>query len=87
MSEFGYCKKGDMDGIVVNDKELFELSDKLKLKYLDEVIPLPGKTPEEQSILIKECDDDHDDNKIYFERECGSHGWCCPKCGTVTQWG
>ncbi len=89
MSEKAYCPRGDMEGIYISSVELHDLSEKIGSKYLDEVVPLPDKTPDEQKELIKNCGKDHDDldNAQYWEVDTGSHGWCCSKCGTVIQWG
>jgi len=85
MSEYGFCPTGGMDGIRVSDSELSDLSDAMKTNYLDRYINLPELSIEEQVEAIKDCKD-HDETE-YFERDNGSHGWCCKKCGTTVQWG
>ena len=87
MSKIAYCNRGGMDGILVTDDELVKFAKKLKKKYIDAVIPLPNSTASEQKKAIKECGDHNGENSQYWESESGSHGWCCPDCGTVTQWG
>jgi hypothetical protein len=86
MSKIGFLVNGGMEGIEVSRKELELFSDKLGNKYLDQVIPLPDVSLEEQKIRINHCPD-HDQDDSYWETETGSHGWCCSHCGTVTQWG
>lgn len=87
MSEYGYCPRGGMEGIRVSDEELNEFAEKRKSQYLDDVIPLPNVDEKTQlTRLNEECK--HDPvNAEYFERDNGSHGWCCGYCGTVVQWG
>ena len=89
MSEYAYCPRGGINGIRVSDKELDKFSDAINSKALDEVIPLPRLTLEEQKKALKECEefDEHSDETKYWERDNGSHGWCCSKCGSVVQWG
>jgi len=71
--------------------------------FMDEYIPLPDLDGVEQKKVIKKgkdtCPVNHDllmeDYKaafahvpcLYWETEKGSHGWCCPNCGKVIQWG
>lgn len=85
MSEYRYCKIGGMDGIRVSDEELSSLADAMNTKYIDQYIPLPHLTTEQQKAMLNVCNN-HDDDQ-YWERDNGKHGWCCGKCGTVTQWG
>lgn len=85
MSEYGYCKRGGMNGIRVSDEELNTFSDAIGNPALDAVIPLPNLSVEQQKIELATCKD-HDDAE-YYERDNGSHGWCCSTFGTVTQWG
>ncbi len=89
MSEYAYCPKGGINGIMVSYEELDSFSDAIDSKALDEVIPLPHLTLEEQKKAIKECKefDEHSDETEYWERDNGSHGWCCSRCGTAIQWG
>ncbi len=88
MSKIAYCPRGGMEGIKISIVELHNFSNKIGSKYLDEIVPLPDKTLDEQKKLIKNCGENHDeDNSQYWETTTGSHGWCCSKCGTVTQWG
>ncbi|OQA45790.1 MAG: hypothetical protein BWY47_01900 [Bacteroidetes bacterium ADurb.Bin302] len=86
MSEYGFCPKGGQQGIKVSDKELNSFADAIGSNVLDAVIPIPNMTVEQQKIEIAHCDD-HESNPEYFERNNGSHGWCCGNCGTVFQWG
>lgn len=86
MSEKAECPRGGMQGILVTDDELVEFATKLKKKHIDEVIPLPNLSVIEQTKALKECKK-HSDDAEYWESESGSHGWCCPKCGAVLQWG
>jgi len=85
MSEKAYCPSGGMDGILVSGKELKKFSDAIGSDFADEVIPLPNLTTEQQKAILSVCRK-HNDNE-YWERDNGKHGWCCSKCGTVTQWG
>jgi hypothetical protein len=87
MSRYGYCPVGGEDGILVTTDELDTFADVMKSNALDEYIPLPDLDPQVQKKKIEQCtcSDDHD--VIYWERENGSHGWCCSNCGTVVQWG
>lgn len=85
MSEYGYCFRGGMNGIKVSDEELNSFSDDIGNSALDEVIPLPYLSVEQQKIELATCKN-HDDAE-YYECDNGSHGWCCSTCGTVTQWG
>ncbi len=89
MSEYAYCQRGGMEGIKVSNFELDVFADSIGTKALDEIIPLPNSTLEEQKESIKECQnsDSHSNDMEYWELENGSHGWCCSKCGTVIQWG
>lgn len=86
MSKYGYCVNGGEDGIQVTTKELEAFAKKAKVEFTDAFIPLPNISADEQLKLIKNCSCDQDDEQ-YWERENGKHGWCCSKCGTVTQWG
>lgn len=86
MSKYAYCPNGGMEGIRVSDDELDKFADAINSKALDGTIPLPNRTTEEQKILIQQCDD-HDSDTEYWERDNGSHGWCCSVCGKVVQWG
>jgi len=86
MSEYGYCPRGGQEGVLVTQKELVEFAAKHKLKFIDQVIPLPGKKNQPDP---KKCGSDHEStgNVVYWETEMGSHGWCCANCGEVIQWG
>lgn len=87
MSEIAECPRGGMRGILVSNEELAEFAKTLKRKHIDEVIPLPNKTEEEQISELKDCEHDPDMDAKYWESTSGNHGWCCCNCGTVTQWG
>lgn len=86
MSEYGFCPKGGQTGIKLSDKELKEFSAAINGRYIDAVIPIPNMTVAQQKVKIALCND-HESNPQYFERNTGSHGWCCGNCGTVFQWG
>ena len=91
MSEYGLCQRGGLSGVKVTTKELQKFAKAMGLKYLDCVIPLPGGA----KFSVAECPNRdqkkevHEgiDELVYWETETGSHGWCCAKCGEVTQWG
>ena len=91
MSYIGYGKRGGMQGILFSYEEALELSNLIGSKYLDEYVPLPNISLEKQvTERIKVCNsnkDDCGDNVEYYERDNGSHGWCCTYCGKVHQWG
>lgn len=88
MSKIAECPNGGMQGILVSNEELAEFAKKLKKQYIDAVIPLPNMSLTEQKEAIKECGEHSGKDARYWESSTtGSHGWCCPKCGTVTQWG
>ena len=80
MPKIGYCTRGGMNGLKVTRKEMNDLADELNLNVIDLFIPVPerSETP---------CKNHDDNNTIYWESETGSHGWCCPICGEVLQWG
>jgi len=86
-----YCEHGGCEGISVTEDEMETLANKLGRPYIDQFIPLPDKTEEEQVKLVKDgCPLNHDDMNItgYWEEpNTGSHGWCCLGCGEVVQWG
>lgn len=86
MSKYCFCKRGGMDGIKTTDKEMKAFAVSIKKKFIDEFIPLYDI--KDQKKLINNCPHDH--NKVitqYWESDSGSHGWCCPTCGEVIQWG
>lgn len=90
MSTHAFCPAGQMNGILVTDKELTAFADTIGSKYIDEYIPLPNMEASQQVELVKACDcaekeDFH--HAAYWERNNGKHGWCCKKCGKVIQWG
>lgn len=87
MSKIAECPRGGMQGILVTNTELLEFATKLKLKCIDQIIPLPGKTAAEQVVELINCEHDIDMDAKYWESTSGNHGWCCGNCGTVTQWG
>ena len=91
MSKIEYCPKGGMEGIRVSDEELNSFTDAIGSKALDEFIPLPHLTIPQQQAMISVCnhqDGDSDEESEYWEnKDSGGHGWCCTKCGKVTQWG
>lgn len=86
MSKIDFCPRGGMNGIRTSDEELNTLSTHLRNEYLDMYIPLPKISLETQGKLIRDCKD-HSLSPQYWERDNGSHGWCCGECGTVIQWG
>jgi len=86
MSIISYRPRGGQNGIEVTTKELEIFSGKIGSQYLDEVIPLPATTIEEQKKKLKDCSCTIE-NSLYWKTDNGSHGWCCEKCGAVTQWG
>lgn len=86
MSKFGFCVKGGEDGIQVTTQELVAFAKNTGREFIDEFIPLPNVSVEEQLKRIENCKCDSDE-ETYWERENGKHGWCCPNCGTVVQWG
>lgn len=55
-------------------------------KFMDEYIPLDGVTIKDQQERAKDCECVFED-AVYWENEQHSHGWCCPNCGKVLQWG
>ena len=86
MSRYGFCERGGMDGIKVTDAELRKFAKSINKKFIDEFIPLSDI--KDQKSLINNCPHDHD--KVisqYWESTSGSHGFCCPTCGEVIQWG
>lgn len=86
MSEYGYCHRGGTNGIITSMEELRGFSMVMQREWVDEVMPIPNMTAEEQKILIEGCD--HNPNITYWEcSDTGSHGWCCEDCGSVVQWG
>ena len=91
MSKIDYCKRGGLQGISVTENEMEHLANKLGNAYIDEVIPLPDKTEDEQIKKNKKgCPLNHDDMNVisYWEEpNTGNHGWCCSACGKVIQWG
>jgi hypothetical protein len=99
MSEIAHCPRGGQTGILTNTDEQAQLSIVLGSKYLDEYIPLPGLTVEQQKHKIGSCtvlghsevsgtgNVAHGEAVEYWENEKGSHGWCCINCGKVVQWG
>jgi len=88
MSKIAYCPSGGMDGIIVSNYELKKFADSINRKIIDCVIPLPNLTVEQQKAMLVVCiSHDVDTESEYWETEDFGHGWCCKKCGTVTQWG
>jgi len=85
MSQYAFCKRGGQQGILVTDEELHLFANALNTPYLDEVIPLPKFTIEQQKLELILCNN-HEDTE-YWERTTGHHGWCCSHCGKVIQWG
>ena len=87
MSTFKYCETGGLEGINTSTEELNLFSRKLNLEYLDEVIPLPEHSFDNQRMLLR-IPHDCGQHMYYFERiDNGKHGWCCSFCGKVHQWG
>lgn len=84
MSKLSHCPRGGMMGISLTRREMATFSLLMGRNFIDEVIPLPGKTPQEQKNAMQNCT--HEDAD-YWEDETGSHGWCCSQCGEVVQWG
>ena len=88
MSEYGHARRGGMNGILVDTDELRIFAHEMKLKAIDLYIPLPGVLPVAQMLEMSDEDHNCDDyDAKYWERENGSHGWCCSGCGKVVQWG
>jgi len=89
MSKIEYCQRGGQEGIRISDDELQELAQAVGSDSLDEFIPLPHTTIERQKEIILNCKSHNttQGESEYWERDDGSHGWCCSNCGTVTQWG
>ena len=90
MSKIEYCPGGGMEGIRVSDEELNTFADAIGSNALDEFIPLPNLSIEQQKAMISVCnhqDEDNDEKSEYWENKDGGHGWCCTTCGKVTQWG
>jgi len=94
MSKIAFCPKGGQSGILVTEKELGDLALRLGRKTMDEVIPMPDISFEQQKTRIAEDRASlgpgrHDEHgQQYWEVEgTGAHGWCCSYCGTVLQWG
>ena len=75
-----------MDGILTSEDDLKELSQFLGTEYLDECIPLPNVSMSDQAERMRSCGCSDDDTG-YWESDTGSHGWCCYRCGVVSQWG
>ncbi len=90
MSQIAFCPKGGQSGILLTRKELGDMATRLGRKSIDEVIPLPGLSFEDQKTRLQSrplCKHD-DTGQHYWEVEgTGEHGWCCNFCGEVTQWG
>jgi hypothetical protein len=78
--------RGGQDGIAVTREEMIDFSNEINSEAMDEFIPLPRMTVQQQKIAIGICTD-HDKDTVYYETETGSHGWCCSTCGKVVQWG
>ena len=88
MSEYGYCPRGDQDGIITNHYEMLELAEIAGSKCSDEYIPLPGVDMQTQVKKIKEVETDPTyDNVVYWESDTGERGWCDKYTGIVVQWG
>lgn len=84
-----FCPHGGMDGHFVTTDQLVRFSNRIGEKYIDKVIPL--KNIQHLWFACPDCDGKPDkvdmNNTVYWETEKGSHGWCCPTCGMVVQWG
>lgn len=94
MSKIAFCPKGEQSGILVTEKELGDLALRLGRKAMDEVIPIPDLSFDQQKTRLSEDlqlmgPGRHDEHgQQYWEvAETGAHGWCCNYCGTVLQWG
>ena len=85
MSKIDYCKRGQQQGIKVTLQEMKNFSKVMKSNYIDQFIPLPNIDEYAQKLKAVNCL--HEKDEAYWENEEGSHGWCCPECGEVTQWG
>jgi hypothetical protein len=85
MSKISYRPRGGEEGIEVTTDEQIEFVNQMELEFIDQVIPLPTLSVDEQRERLKTCTDHADE--IYWETETGSHGWCCEFCGEVVQWG
>ncbi len=79
MSEIDYCPRGGMVGILVSVTEQKSYAKENKLKYIDQIIPLPDGNSSHK--------DSCNNHLSYWENNQGSHGWCCNICGKVLQWG
>ena len=77
MSKIEFRPRGGQDGISLTDVELAAFN--RDNEYQDEVVPLPDGNKSRIG-----CGHE---NTEYWETNTGSHGWCCTKCGEVTQWG
>ncbi len=84
MSRIVYCPAGGMDGILVTLAELESFAELIGC-MLTTYIPLP----EGNNVhTVHNCEDEAYRAARYWEIEdVGKHGWCCPICGKVTQWG
>jgi len=87
MSIITQCPRGDMLGIYLSNEDLIDFAKSINRKHIDEVIPLPKMSLQEQKKVLKNCKHKREYEAQYWESDYGSHGWCCPNCGTVTQWG
>lgn len=86
MPIMGFCILGKMWGLKVTDAELKALSKELGTENIDEFVPVPNRE--------KDCGEKYHESMecfsrvIYWENmDDGRHGWACPKCGAVIQWG
>lgn len=95
MSKIEWCKNGESSGVLVTEKELGEFALKLGRKKVDEVIPLPDISFDQQCARLQEdvaigevpskCSEH---GQQFWEVEStGANGWCCSYCGTVVQSG
>lgn len=87
MSKLAYSDNAGQMAIITNKEELLQLNQvELGRAAIDEVIPLPDLSIQEQKARLSDCT--HEDHgEQYWESEDGDYGWCCTYCGTVKQWG
>lgn len=92
MSEYGYCKRGGMEGICTTAHQIIQLTTIIqtrgKVNKNYEFVPLVGVTRKEQTERIENADFTNSfDNAEYFETKTGQHGWCNKVTGHIVQWG
>lgn len=79
-----YCPRGGMEGFAVTTTQLKKFAALKNVTYIDQYIPFPHLTGNEQDCELHDGFED----MIYWENiSTGGHGWACPRCGAVVQWG